>query len=319
MNRNTAYKVMIPVVEKMREQWCVRVPAGEGETVRQLLIRDGVLDPTLRVQREGKDLLFPITSQRAGSERREFEVHREQVELPRHELVGGIAIMHEPDRVGAVKLLASRPSLHTVVHASSEVTGEYRIREFKILAGASTTRTGVIEHGHHFTVDLSRAYFSARLSSERQRISGMVSSGELVLDMFAGVGPFAISVAARAGFVAAADLNPDAILLMTENLKQNRAENVLPVLADAHHLPAILPWKFDRVIMNLPKSGENFLADAFRLTRSGGVVHLYALVSGEGEHVARILDLGGEILAERIVRTYSPSQWHAVYDIRVSH
>jgi tRNA (guanine37-N1)-methyltransferase len=133
--------------------------------------------------------------------------------------------------------------------------------------------------------------------------------------MFAGVGPFAITLAAKSALVVAADLNPHAIELMLENLAKNRVNNVLPMLADAHHLPTLLPWKFDRIIMNLPLSGTAFLEDAFRLCGYGGMIHFYSLVSEEGEHLACIQKFGGEVIAERVVRSYSPAQWHAGYDI----
>ena len=155
-----------------------------------------------------------------------------------------------------MNILAARPSLHSVLCASSEVSGKDRTREFEVLAGIPTTRTEVVEYGHRYTVDLSTAYFSARLSSERQRILERMGDHEIVLDMFAGVGPFAITLAKRAALVVASDLNPQAISLMLANLTQNRTYNVLPMLADAHHLPAIIPWQFDRIVMNLPLSGR---------------------------------------------------------------
>jgi len=225
--------------------------------------------------------------------------------------------MQDHDIEGAEKILHSRPSLHTVLCAASEVSGEYRTREFEVLAGTPATRTEVIEYGHRFTVDLSTAYFSARLSSERQRILEQVGDNETVLDMFAGVGPFAISLAARAVLVVASDINPQAIILLLENCAQNRTKNVLPVLADAHHLPGSIPWRFDRIVMNLPLSGTEFLPEAFRLCKAGGMIHFYSLVSAEGEHGERIHGLGGEVIAERVVRSYSPGQWHAVYDVKV--
>jgi tRNA (guanine37-N1)-methyltransferase len=187
-----------------------------------------------------------------------------------------------------------------------------------VLAGVPTTRTEVIEYGHRFHVDLAAAYFSARLSSERQRILRQTGRNEAVLDMFAGVGPFAITLAARAALVAACDLNPRAVELMLENLAQNRTRNVLPVLADARRLAGILPWRFDRVVMNLPLSGTEFLPEAFRLCKYGGMIHFYSLVAAEGEHGECIRELGGEVLAERVVRSYSPGQWHAVYDVKVT-
>jgi len=303
----------------MVEQWGIRVPVQQGEKLRRSLIDEGVLDLSLKVRRDGSTLMLPVTEHREGAQRCEFESMPERLVLPRHELVGGIAIMQDHDSKGAEKILQSRPSLHTVLCASSEVCGEYRTREYEVLAGAPTTRTEVIEYGHRFTVDLSRAYFSARLSSERQRILEQVARNEMVLDMFAGVGPFAITLAARAIIVVASDINPQAIILMLENCARNRTENVLPVLADAHHLPGSIPWMFDRIVMNLPLSGTEFLPEAFRLCKAGGLIHFYSLVSAEGEHLEYIHKLGGTVVAERIVRSYSPGQWHTVYDIRAGN
>jgi tRNA (guanine37-N1)-methyltransferase len=308
---------MIHVVRKTAGQWGIRVPVRRGEEMRQALIREGALDASLKVLREGDDLVLPLLEEREGAAWFEFGARPGREALPRHELVGGIAIMQESDPAGAERLLASRPSLHTVVFAQGEVHGEYRTREFTILAGEPTTRTQVTEHGHIFTVDLAGAYLSARLSTERQRILAQVQEGEVVLDMFAGVGPFAITLAKRAARVVASDLNPKAIGLMLENLGKNRIKNVLPLLEDARHLDRVLQWKFDRIVMNLPLAGTEFLQEAFRLSRPGGILHFYSLVSTEGEHQSRIRELGGTIIAERVVRSYSPGQWHAVYDIVV--
>jgi len=299
------------------EQWGIRVPARQGEPTRQALIGEGALDVTLKVLHDGDGLVFPVLEERDGAARYIFEEQPGRVELPRHEQVGGIAIMQENDPKGAALILLSRPSLHTVLFPTSEVAGEYRTRSYAVLAGTDTTRTEVIEHGHRFAVDLAGAYFSARLSTERQHISGQMQEHELVLDMFAGVGPFAITLSPRAALVVAADLNPQAILLMIENIRKNRAANVIPLLADARRLEKILPWKFNRIVMNLPLAGTEFLPEAFRLVRPGGTIHFYSLVSKEGEHLARIQELGGTIVTEREVRSYSPGQWHAVYDIVV--
>ncbi|GAB6285993.1 MAG: class I SAM-dependent methyltransferase family protein [Methanoregula sp.] len=308
---------MSSVVVMVAEQWGTRVPARKGEETRQALICENQLDLTRKPRRDGDTLLFPLLSWREGAERCGFDAMPGRPVLPRHELVGGIAIMQDPDPSGAALILASRPSLHTVVCARGEVSGEYRTREYDVLAGEPTTRTQVTEHGHRFTVDLAGAYFSARLSTERQRILAETGEDEVVLDMFAGVGPFAITLAARAALVVAVDTNPHAIGLMLENLTQNRVKNVLPVLADARRLSGFLPWKFDRIIMNLPLAGTEFLDTAFRLCRPGGTIHFYSLVSREGEHREVIRQLGGDVIAERVVRSYSPAQWHAVYDVRV--
>lgn len=298
-------------------QWCVRVPARGAEAIRQELIAQGLLDLSLRPHREGSDILFPVNESGAGMQRGSFSANPRAPVLPRHEQVGGIAVMQEDDPAGAGRILASRPNLHTVLVATSGVEGQYRTKRFTVLAGKNTTRTEVMEHGLRFTIDLSAAYFSARLATERQRIAALAREGEMVLDMFAGVGPFAIALSQKAAFVVAADINPGAVSLMVLNIGRNRVRSVLPVLADARHLAPVIPWRFNRIIMNLPKSGEEFLPDAFRLARPGGTIHFYTLVSHEGEHRERIEGLGGRIITERVVRSYSPARWHAVYDITV--
>lgn len=297
-------------------QWCLRVPAQRGEATRQELIAQGALDRTLRPVREGDEILLPVTECLQGAERGMFPATAPAPVLPRHELIGGIAVMQEEDREGAARILTSRPNLHTVLFATSEVEGEYRTKRFSVLAGRPTTRTEVIEHGSRLTIDLSAAYFSARLATERQRVAKEVREGEVVLDMFAGVGPFAIALAKRAALVIACDINPEALSLMEGNIAQNHIRNILPVLADVRHLDGIIPWQSDRIVMNLPKSGEEYLPAAFRLCRPGGTIHFYTLVSAEGQHTARIQELGGTVIAERVVRSYSPAQWHAVYDVR---
>ncbi len=299
------------------EQWAVRIPKKKGEEVRRKLLEEGILDPQLKIRSEGGDLLLPVFTPERAQERAIFEEVEEPEPLPRHELVGGIALLLDRNRNEAEKVLSSRPGLHTVLFPTSAVQGPYRVRKYEVLAGEDTTRTEYVEYGHRYTIDLGVAYFSARLSGERQRVLASMKAGERVLDMFAGVGPFAITVAKRASLVMAVDINPEAVGLMIWNLRKNRCANVLPFLADATHLRDLVFWSFDRVIMNLPLGGLEYLGSAFSLCRSGGWIHYYTLQSTEGEAIPYLKNYPVEQIEERFVRSYSPSQWHAVYDIQV--
>ncbi|MFY9194637.1 MAG: methyltransferase, partial [Methanoculleus sp.] len=165
------------------EQWCLAVPRREAEAARRRLIEEGILDRRRKPRPEGDVVFLPVTEGIAGAVRCELETFPERIRPPRHELVGGIAIMQDDDPKGAEMLLASRPSLHTVLLPESSVEGEYRTRRFRVLAGTPTTRTRVIEYGLRFDVDLALAYFSARLATERQRILDAMEEGERVLDM----------------------------------------------------------------------------------------------------------------------------------------
>jgi tRNA (guanine37-N1)-methyltransferase len=296
-----------------QEQWAVRVPRAGAEEMRQELLARGLLDRNLKPRSDGEMLLLPVTGK--TDERAFFEVRPAIPELPRHELVGGIAIMLEEDPAAARDLLRVRPSLHTVLFPKSEVEGEFRTRRFAVLAGKPTTATTCIEYGNRYMIDLSRAYFSARLSTERQRIFSSMKTGESVLDMFAGIGPFAITLSPKAEFVLAADINPGAVLLMQENISLNRARNILPVLADAAILPDLLAWEFDRIVMNHPFGSLSFLSQAFRLCKPDGTIHCYVVETKEGEALAEIEKYPVCEVSERYVRSYAPGRWHAVYDI----
>jgi len=298
-----------------QEQWAIRVPRSRGEEMRRQLVLSGILDREKRPRVEGEFLLLPVTSAMEGAERAWFKQRDKIPDLPRHELIGGIAVMLERDPAAATALLSLRPSLHTVLFPKSDVEGEFRTRRFEVLAGTPVTRTICLEYGHRFEIDLSEAYFSARLATERQRIASLHQEGGRILDMFAGVGPFAITLAGKADRILAADINPGAVRLMVRNIRLNRAENILPVLADAIRIPSLVPWTFDRVIMNHPTGALPFLPTAFRLCAPGGTIHCYVLQSAEGEALPEILKFPLAEVAERYVRSYSPGRWHAVYDI----
>jgi tRNA (guanine37-N1)-methyltransferase len=299
------------------EQWGIAVRREDGEPRRRALLEAGLLDRSLRVRRDGDTILLPVLEPIAGAVRTRFVRHESRPALPRHELVGSIAIVPEADEGAAERVLASRPSIRTVVTPLGHVEGPYRTRRFRVLAGEATTVTEVREHGLVFRVDLAEAYFSARLSTERQRLVTLMRPGERVLDMFAGVGPFALSLASVAGFVAASDINPAAVAAMIDNCRRNRVRNVLPILADAADLPELFDRTFDRVVMNLPLSPLPFLPAAFALCRPGGTIHLYHLQEEEGEARPAIESFSIGTLAERRVRSFSPGRWHAVYDIEV--
>ena len=297
------------------QQWGIKVHRSRGETVRRALLGEGAIDPALRLRTEGEYLILPLTSFRAGAERFDFETLPATGELIRHELIGGIALAQECDPEGALQLLSSRPSLHTVLFAQSAVEGKYRTRRFEVLAGEQTTKTRYQEYGLRFDIDLAQVYFSARLSEERQRILRDSSSGERVLDMFTGVGPFAITLSRKATVVVACDINPAAVDLLIHNIALNKRRNVVSVLADAARLPGMVRGSFDRIIMNLPIESSAYLPVARTLCAPGGTIHFYALQERTGEYLPLINGLGCSEVTERVVRTYSPGKWHAVYDI----
>src|SRR5260370_10066963 len=105
------------------------------------------------------------------------------------------------------------PNLRAGFAKSGEVSGPERVRPLRYIAGENRTRTTHREQGSLFKVDLSRVFFSPRLSTDHQRVELLVAMGERVVEMFAGA--VALSMLITKGavkvHVMAIDANPHAI------------------------------------------------------------------------------------------------------------
>ena len=127
-------------------------------------------------------------------------------------------------------MLAQLPNVRLVC-ADEGVTGDFRVRSLRPIAsrnGNMSTKTTVREHGFAMTVDPAVAYFSSRLSTQREhtleavRALRQVRDEPLVVaDPYAGVGPAFPLLLDEPGLVGgwlAGDLNPDAVELLEDNL-----------------------------------------------------------------------------------------------------
>jgi tRNA (guanine37-N1)-methyltransferase len=320
----------------------LKVPKGKGEQVRKKLLEGDLLDISLKVRREGDLILFPVTSEAAASfgyqlEEGEFEErelaetdYKDLVEVPddlrpllptSFDVVGDVAIIKIPDellpykgRIG-LALREAFPRLTTVA-MDKGVKGELRVRDLEVIAGGPGTETMHTEFGVKLLVDPAKTYFNPRLSNERFRVAKLVQQGEVVIDMFAGVGPFSIMIAMHASpeAVYAIDLNQDAVEYLRLNVYLNRALSVRPIQGDAREEIGELP-QADRIIMNLPHSAREFLGDALAHLRPGGTVHLYQICErGEVESLAKDIlgdadKAGFRVSLARLeeLKTYSPS------------
>ena len=94
-------------------------------------------------------------------------------------------------------LLELHGNADTVV-ARGAIAGAHREPDVEVVAGEGDTETVHVEHGTRYALDLSEVMFSPGNKAERARMGDVVEAGEEVLDMFAGVGYFALPMA-RAG------------------------------------------------------------------------------------------------------------------------
>ncbi len=320
------------------ESQYIRASKNRGEQTRRELIERGVVDKNLKIRTKNDDLLIPVLKHIEGYEIgigdfEEIIIKRSPAEIlgfsPAYEHIGDIAIIDrqqaQAHRVAQVLLKQNR--IKTVLQAESSVTGEYRTRSVSILAGEKRTRTLYRENKCRYLIDLSRVYFTPRLSTERARIADKIHDGEIVVDMFAGVGPFSILIAKRypRAHVIAIDKNPDAIRYLKENVKLNKVENIKIIDRDARDAVKEISGA-DHVIMNLPHSAIEFLDAAFGVLKNGGIIHFYAiahendLFDGILKRIEDIAGLSGfhiVPLDKRVVRPYAPYQFNICIDFQV--
>jgi tRNA (guanine37-N1)-methyltransferase len=254
------------------------------------------------------------------------------------DFVGDIAIVEIPSELTEYKpaigeaILAAHKHTKTVLAKSGAVEGVYRLRDFEVIAGVNKTVTVYREYGCIYHVDVARAYFSPRLSTEHNRVASLVNEGETVVDLFAGVGPFAVPIAKHQKTVQvyAIDVNPDAVAFLKKNVAVNRVEKqVTSILGDARQVVNDqLSGKADRVIMNLPETALDFVDVAcIALKPEGGVTHFYGFAQGEDpleavqvrltEAVTKNGRTVSNIQLTKTVREVAPYSWQVVVDARI--
>jgi len=349
---------------------CLKVPKALGEKAIHLVRRLNLFDQELRIQQVEDYLYIPLISGPLPKDVKEFKksllkfevstykfrerakrppslVDMLEDKLPPHHLaslpraidfIGDIAIIEIPPELEGHKttigeaILNTHKRVNTVLAKTSAVEGVYRLRKFSVVAGVEKTGTIHREHGCVYHVDLAKAYFSPRLSHEHNRVAEQVREGEIVVDMFAGVGPFSILTAKKHEKVQiyAIDVNPDAVDLLKRNIAVNRVERkVVPVLGDVRQVVRErLIGVADRVIMNLPEKAIEYVdvaCEAIKL--GGGIMHYYEFTNAPDpletarvrltEAISQTNRNVKKILLARTVRATAPFTWQVVVDAEI--
>ena len=250
--------------------------------------------------------------------------------------IGDIIIVRIPDSLLSKKkmigeaLLGEVKIARSVFYQASAVEGDFRTRNLEILAGEDNTETEYKEFGCKFLVDVENAFFSPRLSTERERIANLVQDGETVTNMFAGVGMFSIMAAKKKKCtVFSIDINPIASKLCERNIERNKlVGEVISINGNASEvIKEQLVDKSDRTLMLLPERSDEFLEDAINTTKNGGIIHYYSHVHADKksdagklseEHFLQVTPVQAEILGSKIVRAVGPRYYQTVVDVKIS-
>ncbi|MGD2107324.1 MAG: class I SAM-dependent methyltransferase family protein [Nitrosopumilaceae archaeon] len=250
--------------------------------------------------------------------------------------IGEIIIVRIPDSLLPKKKLIGETLLkevkivRSVFYQASPVEGDFRTRNLEILAGEDKTETEYKEFGCRFVVDVANAFFSPRLSTERERIANLIQDGETMVNMFAGVGMFSIMAAKKKKCtVYSLDINPIASKLCERNIELNKlAGNVISINGETSKIiDNQLENKADRTLMLLPERSDDFLDSAIKTTKDGGIIHYYSHIHADKksdagklseEHYLEMTPVKSEILTSKIVRPVGPRYYQTVVDVKIS-
>lgn len=250
--------------------------------------------------------------------------------------IGEIIIVRIPDSLLPKKKLIGETLLkevkivRSVFYQASPVEGDFRTRNLEILAGEDKTETEYKEFGCRFVVDVANAFFSPRLSTERERIANLIQDGEAVVNMFAGVGMFSIMAAKKKKCtVYSLDINPIASKLCERNIEINKlAGNVISINGETSKIiDEQLENKSDRTLMLLPERSDDFLDAAIKTTKDGGIIHYYSHIHADKKtdagklsekHYLEVTPVKSKILTSKIVRPVGPRYYQTVVDVKIS-
>lgn len=211
------------------------------------------------------------------------------------------------------------------VLADEGIAGPLREPIRRAIAG-NKTRTVHKENEVLFHLDAAKVMFSPGNLNERIRMSRQ-GKGEVVVDMFAGIGYFSIPMAvhSRPKKVLAIELNPNAHQFLCQNIRENHVEEIVaPVLGDCAKMAPV--GIADRVLMGMVQVTDQYLETGISALKPGGILHYHQTIPSrlypelavrDVRDAAAGLGCRAEILKCLQVKKYSPGMVHAVIDARI--
>ena len=201
------------------------------------------------------------------------------------DIVGDILIFSEfpkelvkKEKLIGKTILETYHHVKTILKKTKKYSGKFRLPKLKLIAGEDKKETTHKENNVFIKLNVEKVYFSPRMSTERKRIAELVKPNESILVMFSGSGiyPLVIAKNTKCKEVYGIEMNPTAHKYSLENIKKNKLENRIKLfLGDVKKSMPKISKKFDRILMPLPKGGENFLGLALKYIKKSGIIHFY--------------------------------------------
>ena len=210
-----------------------------------------------------------------------------------------------------------------------EVSGEFRESGVEMLLGEDdwvVRRESGVDYGYAMT----RCMFSSGNVNERRRMGEVVDEGEVVVDLYAGIGYYTLPALVHGGAtVHACEWSPEAVKALRWGLEANGVEGRCTIHEGDNRVTAqSLAGVADRVFLGLlPNSEEGIEVALGALSPCGGTLHIHGLAPSKGHDswVGEVLSSvattrpGSELShALTRVKSYAPHWDHVVLDLRVA-
>ena len=238
-------------------------------------------------------------------------------------LIGDIMVVkNKPEDMDE---LITRPYINKIVKLG-KIHGQKREPEVELLYGDST-ETIHKENYCKFKLDVAKVMWSKGNTNERKRMSTLPNDGEVIIDMFAGIGYFTVPMAVHSNpkRIYAIEINPNSYQFLCENVKLNKIEDIVePILGDCSQQD--FDHVADRIMMGYIGGTHHYLDSAMKYLKHGGIIHYHEstpepiLFTRPVQRVrcaAAKVDREIEVLDKRSIKKYSPGVYHTVVDIRV--
>ena len=223
----------------------------------------------------------------------------------------------------------------SVCNKFGEITGTFREPQIEVLAGSEDTVVTHVEHGIRYRFDIRKVMFAKGNLSERVRYPKQIKDGEVIVDMFAGLGYFSLAMGKLSNpeKIYSIELNPVSFGFLEENIRLNHISCIEAFNGDNREIIDSLVKKgvkADRVLMGYLPPPKEFLPWALKIVKSGGIVHYEDIlnVNNVEEESKKVVEMINEVAKEygkkvelvhlQDVKSYGPMTHHYVFDLKVS-
>ncbi len=225
------------------------------------------------------------------------------------------------------------PKLKGVYLNSGRIEGRFREPEkIEFVTGVDNPLVIHKEHNVKYKFDITKVMFSKGNINERKYLAQLVKKGEIIVDMFAGIGYFSLPIAknAQPSRIYSIELNPVSYEYLVENVRLNKLEDtVIPIQGNCKDKVLELynsGIRADRVIMGVFPAPKDYIIEALLLLKDSGTIYHYEGVALKEEmhllfeefyEIAKNQNISCKLMDQRIVKSYGPHSFHIVNDILV--